>query len=89
MASQLASPAAHQSSKPDAEPQQQAEASHVELPDPGEGWETRPYIGGTQTDVKALPVKSARIRLDAGQGAVAVSVVSWIDSIRAKMAAGR
>lgn len=92
MAAQLAKPASRQAAL-SAEAQALSQsptgegAPKVQLP--GEGWEIRAYTGGTQTDAAALPSGAAQIRLDGGQGQVTVSVVSWIDSMKAKMAAGR
>ena len=57
-----------------------------------DGWDTRVYLGGRQAEPGAQPAaKCARLWLDAGagQGRVTVSVVSWIEAMKAKMAAGR
>ena len=58
--------------------------------DMGEGWDTRLYMNGQQTVAdKVDPARCSRILLDAGQGSVSVSIVSWVASMKAKMAAGR
>lgn len=56
----------------------------------GEGWETRRYMHGQQTGADGVdPAQCSHILLDAGQGSVDVSIMSWIATMKAKMAAGQ
>ena len=56
----------------------------------GEGWETRTYFQGQQVGAEAVKgVQCSRVVLDAGAGPVTISIMSWIASMKAKMAAGQ
>ena len=56
----------------------------------GEGWHSRMYMHGQQAMADEVdPAQCSRIVLDAGKGSVTVSIVSWVASMKAKMAAGR
>ena len=65
-------------------------AAELEHAPPEDGWQSQVYVEGRPAEGdEQPPARCARLRLDAGSGAVTIKVVSWLDAMKAKMAAGR